>query len=111
MKVLCGCEIYWSTDIGEGFLVRHGLGTVIGSRCKIGKGFWIYQGCTVGHRSLKGIEEGPKIGNDVVLCSHSQILGNITIGDNTIIAANSLVIDDIEGNQLVAGFPAKKIRK
>lgn len=109
MKVLCGCEIYWSSEIGEGFQVRHGLGTVIGSRSKIGKGFRIYHGCTVGQKGLKDKKKSPNIGNDVILYTNSQILGGVTIGDNTIIAANSLVINDVEGNQVVAGNPAKPI--
>lgn len=123
MKVLCGCEIYWSTEIDVGFYVDHGLGIVIGSRSKIGKGFRIYQGCTVGHMtySFPNVKpktfipeeckrEGPKIGNDVILYANSLILGDITIGDNTIIAANSLVLNDVEGHQMVAGNPAKPVK-
>ena len=110
MKTLCGCEIYWSTPIGEGFHIEHALGTVIGSRCKIGKGFSIYQGCTVGHKDLKCKTDGPRIGNDVTLCSNSQILGNITIGDHVTIGANSLVIDNIETGLVVAGNPVKPIK-
>jgi serine O-acetyltransferase len=110
MKVLCGCEIYWSSEIDEGFYVVHGVGTVIGARSKIGKGFRIYQGCTVGQKDLKHKEKVPKIGNDVTLFSNSQILGDVTIGDNSIIAASSLVINNIEENQLVAGNPAKQIK-
>lgn len=111
MKVLCGCEIYWTSEIGEGFHVDHGVGVVIGSRCKIGKGFWMHHGCTIGHKSLEDFGEGPKIGNDVILYTNSHILGDITIGDKTVIAANSLVINDVEGNQVVAGNPAKKIKE
>ena len=110
MKILCGCEIYWSAEIGEGLYIDHALGTVIGSRCKIGKGFYIYHGCTVGHKTLDSTGKGPTIGNNVILCSNSQILGDITIGDNVTVGANSLVINDIEGNQVVAGAPAKRIK-
>lgn len=110
MKVLCGCEIYWSSEIKEGFRVCHGIGTVIGSRSKIGKGFRIYQGCTVGQKELKHKGASPKIGNDVTLFSNSQILGKVTIGDNVIIGANSLVIDDVKSGQFVAGNPAKQMK-
>lgn len=109
MKILCGCEIYWKAEIGEGFLITHGLGTVIGARSKIGKGFWIHNSCIVGQKSLKGVTARPKIGNNVILCANSLILGDITVGDNTIVAANSLVIHNVDGNQIVAGSPAKKI--
>ena len=109
MKVLCGCEIYWTTEIGKGFNINHGVGTVIGSRCKIGEGFRIYQGCTVGHKGIKDKEEGPKIGKNVTLFANSQILGKITVGNNVTIGANSLVIHDVESGQFVAGNPAKQI--
>ena len=96
MKDMCACEIYYSTSIGEGFYIVHGEGTVIGSRHTIGKGFKIYQGCTVGH-TLKH-SKGCEIGNDVTVYSHSQILGNVMIGNNVIIGANSLVRKDIPDN-------------
>src|SRR5699024_2177315 len=54
MKDLCSCEIYYSVEIGEGFYVFHGIGTGIGSRNKIGKGFRIFQNCTIGHRNANG---------------------------------------------------------
>jgi len=123
MKVLCGCELYWSSDIDVGFYFDHSVGTIIGSRCKIGKGFRVYQGCTVGHsineysivKPKTFIPEeykkaGPQIGDNVILFANSLILGNIKIGDNVTIAANSLVIADVEEGQVVAGNPAKVIK-
>jgi len=96
MKTLCACEIYWSSEIGEGFFIDHGMGSVIGSRVTIGKGFYMHHGCTVGHKSMTKIEDGPKVGNNVILCTGSQILGNITIGNNVIIKANSVVKESIK---------------
>ena len=111
MKVLCMCEIYWSSEIGVGLRIDHGLGTVIGSRSKIGKGLLIHHGCTIGHKEIYKLVEGPRIGDDVVLCANSQILGNITVGDKTIISANSLLLDSTDGNEIVAGNPAKRIKR
>lgn len=111
MKVLCGCEIYWSADIGEGFHIDHGMSTVIGSRCKIGKGFWIHHGCTVGHRSVTDFGEGPTIGDDVILYANSHIFGDITVGNKTVIGANSTVVSSTQGHELVCGNPAKRIKK
>ena len=109
MKTLSAVEIYWNTEIGTGFKVWHGLGTVIGSRIKVGQGFQIYQGCIVGHRSLIEITDGPTVGDNVTLCANSSILGNIAIGNNIVVGANSMVIHDIDDNQMVAGSPAKNI--
>jgi serine O-acetyltransferase len=110
MKVLCSCEIYWSTEIGQGLYVLHSMGTVIGSRCKIGKGLIIYQGCTIGHVTADQ-GKAPILGNDVRLHSNSQILGDIKIGNKVTIASNSVVLKDVSDNFLVAGNPAKIIRK
>lgn len=104
MREVCGCEIYFSTEIEEGFYISHGLGTVIGSRNKIGKGFRIYQGCTIGHTKDKGT--GCVIGNDVTLYANAQILGELTIGDNAVIGSNSLVLKDMPAKHIAKGSPA-----
>lgn len=111
LRVLCACEIYWSTEIAEGFHIDHGQGLIIGSRAKIGKGFWVHQGCTVGHKSLSDLGDGPVIGDDVIMYANSSILGAIQVGSKSIIAAHTLVINDIEGQHLWAGVPAKAIKQ
>lgn len=105
MKEVCGCEIYYSIEIGQGFYIRHGEGTVIGSRCKIGKGFIIHQGCTIGHKLTMG--DGPQIGDDVEMGVGSHILGNVIIGNNVFVAANAVVINSVPEKSFVAGSPAK----
>jgi serine O-acetyltransferase len=50
MRKWCGCEIYFNNEIGEGFYIIHGLGTIIGSRNIIGRMFRIHGNCTIGHR-------------------------------------------------------------
>lgn len=104
MRDVCGCELYFSTDIEEGFYITHSVGTVIGSRNKIGKGFRIYQGCTIGHKVDAGA--GSRIGNNVTMYANSQILGELTIGDNTVIGCNSLVLDDVPADSVAVGSPA-----
>ena len=84
LKELCGCEIYFNNEIGEGFCVVHGEGTVIGSRNVIGKGFKIHQGCTIGHKR-NGSGNGNSIGNNVTLYANSSIIGELNIGNLGII--------------------------
>lgn len=95
-------EIYYSAEIGEGFKINHGIGTVIGARCKIGKNCTIHQGCTVGDRN----GGRPHIGNNVVIYADSLILGDICIGDNSIIGANSVVTKSAPENSVLIGSPA-----
>ena len=100
LKQFCNCEIYFNNEIDEGFYLVHGEGTVIGSRNKIGKGFVIHQGCTIGHKK-NGTGKGNIIGNNVTLYANSSILGELTIGNNVVIGAHILVLNNLEDNSIV----------
>ena len=91
-----------STDsIGPGLLITHGYCTVIYAK-SIGKNCRIFHEVTIG--SLKG--GSPTIGNYVVINPGAKISGNIHIGNNSIIGANSVVIRDVPDNCTAAGIPA-----
>lgn len=100
LKELCSCEIYFNNKIDKGFYIVHGEGTVIGSRNKIGKGFVIHQGCTIGHKK-NGEGNGNKIGDDVKMYSNSSIIGELVIGNNVVIGGNVLIFENIENNKVV----------
>lgn len=100
LKELCGCEIYFNTIIEEGFYVVHGQGLVIGSRNRIGKGFVIHQGCTIGHK-INGIGNGNVIGDNVTMYCNSSIIGELKIGDNSIIGAHVLLTKDLNVKNIV----------
>jgi len=104
MRECCACEIYYSNQIGEGLYIMHGIGTVIGSRNIIGRGFKIYQNCTVGHK--QGETGGCVIGSDVTMFAGSQIIGRVNIGDNVVIGSRSLVLDDMPSGVVCYGSPA-----
>lgn len=99
-------EIYYSADIGRSFKINHGVGSVIGARCKIGENCTIHQNCTIGDR--KGGR--PTIGNNVIIYAGSMILGDISIGDNCIIGANTVVTCDCPSNSVIVGTPGKIIK-
>lgn len=100
LKELCSCEIYFNNEIGEGFYVVHGQGMIIGSRNKIGKGFRIHQGCTVGHKKNDG-GLGNLVGDNVTMYSNSSIIGELAIGNNVIIGGNVLVFKNIESDKVI----------
>lgn len=100
-------EIFYSSCIGKGFKINHGIGTVIGARCIVGDNCTIHQNCTLGDRN----GGRPKIGNNVTIYAGSLILGDITIGDNSIIGANSVVTRSCPAGSVLAGSPAKIIKK
>lgn len=100
MKELCGLEIYFNNQIEEGFYIIHGQGTVIGSRNTIGRGFKIHQGCTIGHK-INGGGDGNCIGNNVTMYANASVIGALNIGDEVIIGAHALVLEDIPKNSKV----------
>ena len=98
-------EIFYSSEIGRGLKINHGVGSVIGAKCKIGENCMIHQNCTIGAK-LGG---RPTIGNNVIMYAGSMVLGDITIGDNTIIGANAVVLRSFPENSILVGSPAKNI--
>ena len=100
-------ELYYSAAIDEGLKINHGFGSVIGARCRIGRNFTIHQNCTIGDKN----GGRPIIGNNVTMYAGSMILGDVTIGDNSIIGANSVVIKSCPPDSILVGTPAKIITK
>lgn len=100
----------YTTEIGkETKFAYGGIGCVVHSKAKIGNRVIIGQNSTIG-RSLDP-EDYPTIGNDVYISAGARIIGNTHIGNNVIIGANAVVNKDVEDNTIVAGVPAKVIRK
>lgn len=110
MRMYTQIEIYYSAKIGENFKLVHGLGTVIGARVEIGDNVEIYQNVTIGDKKDGG-RKRPVIGNGVSIYAGSKVLGGIHIGDNCIIGANSVVLNSFQDNLVIAGAPAKEIRR
>lgn len=103
---LSGTEIYYSSKIGNGLRINHGVGTVIGARVVLGDNCLIHQGVTLGDRN--GLR--PIIGNHVTIYANASILGGINIGNHSVIGANSVCLADVPENGIVAGVPGRIIR-
>lgn len=92
----------------------HPIGIVISKAAKIGYNCTIYQNVTIGSKTQKSGNYSPKnypqIGNNVTIYAGAVILGGITIGNNAIIGANSVVNKNIPPNTIVGGIPAKIIK-
>lgn len=92
--------------IGDRLFVHHYNGVVIGEQAQIGHQCEIYQQVTIGSKNHKY----PKIGDHVILYPGCKVIGDIYIGDNAIIAPNSVVIKDVPSNAIVSGVPAQIIK-
>ena len=110
LKELCSCEIYFNNVIDTGFYIIHGEGTVIGSRNRIGKGFKIHQGCTIGHRK-NGEGNGNVIGDNVTMYCNSSIIGELNIGNNVVIGGHVMITSSILDNMLITSIVATSERK
>ncbi len=111
-----GIDIHPGARIGKRFFIDHGTGIVIGETSVIGKNVKIYQGVTLGALSfsldesgnpVKGIKRHPNIEDNVTIYAEATILGNITIGKNSIIGGNVWIKEDIPPGTLV-GHPSQK---
>lgn len=103
LKELCSSEIYFSSFIDTGFYVFHGEGLVIGSRNVIGKGLRVYQNVTIGHKNINSL--GLKIGDNVRIYAGAKVIGSMSIGDNVIVGANTVLTKGAESNTIVYGNP------
>lgn len=102
-----GYQIPISTKIGKGLQLLHFGNVVINSKAVIGNNCTIAQGVLIG-QSNRGV---PKIGNKVWIGANSILVGNITVGNNVLIAPGSFVNSNIPDNSLVMGNPSITISK
>jgi len=108
---LTSIDIHPAAKIGRRVFIDHGIGVVIGETAVVGDDVIIYQQVTLGGVSLDKGKRHPTIGNNVVIGGGAKILGNITIGDDCKIGANSVVVKDVPPNSTAIGVPARIIRR
>lgn len=100
-----GIEIHPGAQIGKRLFIDHGMGVVIGETAIVGDDVTIYQGVTLGGTGKEKGKRHPTILNSVVIGTGAQVLGNITVGENSRVGAASVVIDDVPDNSTIVGVP------
>ena len=110
-KMITGIEIHPGATIGKGLMIDHGTGVVIGETAEIGDNCTIYQGVTLGGTGKDVGKRHPTLGNNVMVGAGAKVLGPFYIGDNTKIAANAVVLEEIPENCTAVGIPAKIVRR
>lgn len=106
-----GIEIKANTQIGKGFVMTHAYNITISPFSKIGDNVTILKGATLG-LSNNGKKIGaPKVGNCVYIGINSTIIGGVKIGDDVLIAPNTLVNIDVPSHSVVIGSPCKIISR
>lgn len=92
--------------IGYGLRFPHAFCIVIGEGVQLGAHCKIYNEVTLGQNS----SGYPIIGDNVIIYPGCRVIGNIHVGNNVVIGANSVVCNDVPDNAIIAGVPAKVIR-
>jgi len=107
---LTGIEIHPGAQIGRRFFVDHGTGVVIGETAEIGNDVTLYQGVTLGGRTLDEGKRHPSLGNNVVVGAGAKILGPFLVGDDARIGSNAVVLEAVPAGATVVGVPGRVVR-
>ena len=105
-----GIEIHPGAKIGKRLVIDHGMGIVIGETAEIGDDCLIYHGVTLGGTGKDVGKRHPTIGNNVRIGTGAKVLGPFKVGDNSRIAANSVVLSEIPDNSTAVGVPARVVK-
>ena len=115
-----GIDINPGALLGEGIFIDHGTGVVIGETAVLGNNIRIYQGVTLGAvhfpkdacgMLIKNNKRHPTIGNNVTIYSGASVLGDIVIGDNSVIGGNVWLTESLPpGTKITARPPEHKLK-
>ena len=105
-RLFTGIEIHPGAKIGRRLFIDHGMGVVIGETAILGNDVTLYQGVTLGGTGKEKGKRHPTLRDGVFVGNNANILGNITIGENSRVGAGSVVLRDVPPNSTVVGVPA-----
>lgn len=100
-------DIHPAARIGRGIMIDHAHNIVIGETAVVGDDVSMLHGVTLGGTGKESGDRHPKVGSGVLIGAGAKVLGNITIGDCSRIAAGSVVLHDVPPFKTVAGVPAR----
>ncbi|CZE48181.1 serine O-acetyltransferase [Campylobacter geochelonis] len=106
-RFLTGVDLHPAAKVGRQVFLDHASGIVIGETTIIGDRVLLYQGVTLGGVSLNRGKRHPTLEDGVVIGAGAKVLGNITIGKNSKVGANSVVVKDVPCSCTAVGIPAR----
>lgn len=104
-----GVDIHPNAKVGRGIMIDHAHSIVIGETAVVGDNVSMLHSVTLGGTGKEDGDRHPKIANGVMIGAGAKILGNITVGQCSRIAAGSVVLHDVPRNTTVAGVPARVV--
>ncbi|HXZ77556.1 MAG TPA: serine O-acetyltransferase EpsC [Streptosporangiaceae bacterium] len=108
-RLLTGVDIHPAAILGTAVFIDHATGVVIGETAEVGNDVTIYQGVTLGGTSLNAGKRHPTVGDRVTIGAGAKVLGPITIGEDSRIGANAVVVKPVPPSSVVVGVPGQVI--
>ncbi|MGA7341969.1 MAG: serine O-acetyltransferase [Terracidiphilus sp.] len=101
-----GVDIHPAALLGRRLFIDHATGVVIGETAIVGSDVTMYQGVTLGGTGKGHGKRHPTVCDGVFIGNNANVLGNITVGENSRVGAGSVVLSDVPPNSTVVGVPA-----
>jgi serine O-acetyltransferase len=105
-RFFTGVDIHPGALVGRRLFIDHATGVVIGETSIVGSDVTMYQGVTLGGTGKQHGKRHPTVCDGVFIGNNANVLGNITIGENSRVGAGSVVLSDVPPNSTVVGVPA-----
>lgn len=105
-RFFTGVDIHPGAELGHRLFIDHATGVVIGETAVVGNDVTLYQGVTLGGTGKQHGKRHPTVCDGVFVGNNANLLGNITIGENSRVGAGSVVLTDVPPNSTVVGVPA-----
>jgi len=102
-----GIDIHPAARIGKGIMIDHAHSIVVGETAVVGDNVSMLHSVTLGGTGKEEEDRHPKIGDGVLIGAGAKVLGNISIGNCSRVAAGSVVLSDVPACKTVAGVPAR----
>jgi serine O-acetyltransferase len=110
-RSVTGVDIHPAAVLGEGLFIDHATGVVIGETAEVGAQVTLYQGVTLGGTSLNKGKRHPTVGDRVTIGAGAKVLGPITVGHDSQIGANAVVVRPVPAHSVVVGVPGQVIAR
>ena len=111
VRWITAVDIHPGASLGPGLFIDHATGLVIGETAEVGENVTLYHGVTLGGTKLDKGKRHPTVGDRVIIGVAAKILGPVTIGDDSRIGANAVVVKPVPSNAVVVGVPGQVIAR
>jgi len=109
IEIISGISLPAECEIGEGLYIGHYGSIILAPQCRIGHNCSLAQNVTIGVAGSGEQRGAPVIGNRVFIGAHSVIVGRVTVGDDAVVCAGSVVVRAVPARAVVMGNPARVV--